>query len=383
MPELTRSVAPQTLHFTPWGLGGAISPEAWIEIARGEMEAMSLPPEVPAEVSGPWEKLQRLYCNGIFDYENFTHVERDAHRVLEIAHKMCFLEHYQRRIPIVVDDRVEIHDVRTFDDVFALLGSGSRKGRPRLQSHPGFDASLNSLMVWARTERYFYGQRNRVTEEMTVVIRNYLFHSEFDLVEAPPEALRTLSCTFQMIRRLWGYDTPSYDLYPGPIRRSPQLLGIGVNGARYVWLALAGMSGAAESERDDLMWYVLMAWENERLSDWTPSFETTTTPVGELWGPGSWEQLEAAVAAHESFWPDDEVEVLDRIFYIRVRGGVVEHARSAEQVTAMPDAADDRWYVVRAELSACSGQSRGPFGGRHLQAGARLVPAVRKRRHPR
>jgi hypothetical protein len=349
MPEFMRSVAPQTLHFTPWGLGGAISPEAWMEIARAEMDAMPLPPEVPPEVGGPWAKLQRLYCSGLFDYEAFTHVARDAHRVLEIALKMCFLEHYQRRIPVTADGRLEVRDVRSFDDVFALLGSGSRKGGHRLQGHPRFDASLNSLMVWAREERYFYGQRNRVREEVTVEIRNYLVHSEFDLVEAPPEALRTLSSLYQMILRLWGYNTPGYDLYPGPIRRSPWLLGVGVNELRYVWLPLAGMSGVPQSERHDLMWYVLLASETERLSEWTPGFATTATPVGPLWGPGSWQQMEAAVAAHESSWCDDEIEVLDRIFYVRVRGGIVEHARSADQLAGVPDAAEDRWYAVRAD----------------------------------
>jgi hypothetical protein len=320
-----------------------------MEIARAEMDAMSLPPEVPPEVSGPWEKLQRLCCNGVFDYENFTHVERDAHRVLEIALNMRLLEHYQRRIPITLDGRVELRDVRTFDDVFALLGSGTRKGGPRLQGHPRFDASLNSLMVWARSERFFYGQRNRVTEEMTVVIRNHLFHSEFDLVEAPPEALRTLSCTYQMIRRLWGYNTPGYDLYPGPIQRSPWLLGVGTSEVRYVWLPLVGMPGVTDAERHDMTWYVVQAWEKERLSEWTPGFETTDTPVGQLWGPGSWQQLEAAVAAHESSWPDDEVEELDRIFYVRVRGGLVEYASSAEQLAGLVDAAGDRWYAVRAD----------------------------------
>jgi hypothetical protein len=289
MPEFMRSVAPQTLHFTPWGLGGAISPEAWMEIARAEMDAMPLPPEVPPEVGGPWAKLQRLYCSGLFDYEAFTHVERDAHRVLEIALKMCFLEHYQRRIPVTADGRLEVRDVRSFDDVFALLGSGSRKAGHRLQGHPRFDASLNSLMVWAREERYFYGQHNRVREEVTVEIRNHLVHSEFDFVEAPPEALRTLSSLYQMILRLWGYNTPGYDLYPGPIRRSPWLLGVGVNELRYVWLPLAGMSGVPPSERHDLMWYVLLASETERLSEWTPALQPRplrSAPCGDR-DPGS------------------------------------------------------------------------------------------------
>jgi hypothetical protein len=349
MSEMLRTVANPTLHFGPWGLGGAMPAERCLELLNEEMAALPLPAEVPAEVSKQWDSLKELYREGLFSYQSFTRVEREAPRILEVALKVRFLEHYRREIPVVVEGVDAIRVVRTFDDVDALFRGRIEGKSVSLAGHPRFNASLTSLLKWARAERYLYGQRNRVREEMTVLIRNHLQHSEFDLIVAPPDALRTMSEIHQMIRRLWCHDTAGRDAYPGPARRSPWVVGFGPREGEGTWFPIDLIPEADTRERENRTWFVVMATDREHPLDWQLGFEVTATPIDPLWGPGSWDAMVDAVSQQGDTWGEDEVEVLDRVFYIRVRNGVVEPSRSEEQLMGLASASGDRWYVVRAD----------------------------------
>ncbi len=95
----------------------------------------------------------------------------------------------------------------------------------------------------------------------------------------------------------------------------------------------------------------MLAYDDERLGYWRPSgVELTTTPINRLWGPGSWDELHAEVDHSASSWPTDAVEILDRLFYIRVRRDQIELPRSAESVRSLRDRdPGERWLVVRAD----------------------------------
>src|SRR5438309_8084728 len=165
MSEMLRTVAKSTLHFGPWGLGGAMPPERCLDLLNEEMAALPLPVNVSADITKQWESLKELYRDGLFSYKNFTRVEREAPRLLEVALKVRFLEHYRREIPIEVNGVGATRVARTFDDVGALFRGRIEGKTVSLAGHPGFNASLASLLKWARSERYFYGQRNRGGEE--------------------------------------------------------------------------------------------------------------------------------------------------------------------------------------------------------------------------
>lgn len=349
MSEMLRAVAKPTLHFGPLGLGGPMPPERCLDLLNEEMAALTLPAEVPTEVRNPWDCLRELYVDGLFAYQNFTRVERDAPRILEVALKVRFLDHYRRAIPVVVARVEAIKSVRTFNDVDALFGGRGGAERITLAGHPRFNASLASMVRWARSEGYFYGQRNRVREEMTVAIRNRLVHSEFDLIVAPPDALRTMSEIYQMIRRLWRHDTPGRDAYPGPARRSPWVVGFGPLEGEGTWFPIELIPEADARERDKRTWFVLMAADREQPLHWRSGFEVTASPIDRLWGPGTWDALVPAVAKQIASWSDDDVEILDRLFYVRVRNGVVEPSRAAKQLVGVTSAPGERWYVVRAD----------------------------------
>jgi hypothetical protein len=320
-----------------------------LELLNEEMAALPLPAEAPAEVSKQWDRLKELYVEGLFSYQNFTRVEREAPRVLEVALKVRFLEHYRREIPIVVDAVEAIRVVRTFDDVDGLFWGRAGGKSISLAGHPRFNASLASLVKWARRERYLYGQRNRVREEMTVVNRNRLQHSEFDLIVAPPDALRTMSEICQMIRRLWWHDTPGRDAYPGPARRSPWIVGFGPLEGEGTWFPIELLAEADTRERENRTWFVVMAADREHPLDWRSGLDMTATPIDPLWGPGPWEAMVDAIRQQRDTWGEDAVEILDRVFYIRARHGMVEPSRSERQLIGLATASEDRWYVVRAD----------------------------------
>ena len=91
--SLAWPVDPGALHFGPLGLGGAMPPEACDELLAAQMAELVLPSDVPGEVASQVEKLKALYRAGLFDYDSFTHAERDAYRVLEATLKARLVSH--------------------------------------------------------------------------------------------------------------------------------------------------------------------------------------------------------------------------------------------------------------------------------------------------
>ncbi len=159
MDALARPVDARGLFFTPLGLGGPIPPDVAQSQAARECDRLRLPASVPAGVSKQFDKVLRLYADGMFAYENYTTASREAYRILEVALKIRFLEHYLVGVPLLRGGTLELVHARNFDDVRARLLRGAR-----LQGHRRFNGSFGALLVWARRERYFFGQRNRTRE---------------------------------------------------------------------------------------------------------------------------------------------------------------------------------------------------------------------------
>lgn len=345
MDMLPRAVDPRGLYFTPLGLGGPMRPEVAQDVIARRCEQLALPAAIPQDIRGEFAKVVRHYADGLFAYDNYTSASREAHRVLEVALKVRFLEHYTAGVPLSVDGAEEIAHPRNFDELRHRL-----KRKEHLRGYRKFNGSLASLMYWARREAYFYGQRNRIRDAMTCKIRNEETHSEFPYVFMPPDTLRRLHLVSEMIARLWGADMPSHAAYPGTIERELMVVGQGpldMEGTQFLLEQLPFVDDDQASERS---WYVVLgAWEEE-LVWWTPEFETTGTPVTRLWGPGKWDELRDAVGRLSPGWRSDTASVVDRTFYVRVVDGAVEPARSAAHVLALRERREDeRWFVVVAD----------------------------------
>lgn len=348
-------------------------PEMSAKLLRESMDALVLPDRIPSDVRAQFDKLKALFCDGLFTYDSFTFADRDSYRVLEVALKVRFLEHYDRQLPITRDDLAETYSVGSFGEVHELLGKRSKDQKVILAGHPKFNASLAGLLRWARTERYLYGQRNRLREGATLSLRNDMQHTEHDLLLMPPDAQRSVHHTFEMICRLWGYDPVPPMTYPGLARRLPCVVGLGPLEGEAIWCPLDHPeSGAKDPDADNRTWYVVLAFDDEHLGYWRPSgMEFTTTPVRLLWGPGSWNDLRVEVAHSASSWPTDAVEILDRLFYVRVRGDQIDLPRSAEHVRALRDRdRNERWFVVRADGPGDAlGHVRDTVAGSHPRQG--------------
>jgi len=213
MEALNRPVDPRSLHFGPLGLGGAMPADLQERLLREEMDALQLGEAVPAPVRSQFGKLRALYGSGLHSYESFTHAEREAYRVLEVALKIRFLEHYENQVPVTTDGKARLIECRRVDDLSPLLSS--RRRGDGVVGHPSFDGSFAALLRWARAEGYFYGQFNRIREMIAPRMRNEIQHSEFDYLTMPPNVLWRIGLYFQWIQKLWGYLTTGANAYPG------------------------------------------------------------------------------------------------------------------------------------------------------------------------
>ncbi len=348
MSELARQVDERTLHFGPWGFGGAMPAQDRLSLLHVEMGELELGDRVPGSVRSQWAKLQRTYVDGLFIYEHFTAAERDAYRVLEIALKARFLEHYEYRIPLDVADKREIVEVRSFE---AFRGRvAHRRGDTVLPDHPRFNGSFAALIHWARREGLFFGQVNRIREAATVRLRNSLLHCEHDTLLMPPDTARTLGLHYQWIQRLWGYHTPGGKSYPGSFERTPWIVGFEPLTGESTWFPIERSEWAMETRREGMEWFVVLATDREHLADWRLGLESTGTPVDRIWGPGSWEDLPAEVAANGAQWATDRVTVLDRLFFIRQTPMGLDVARRASAVRTLKERDPaERWSVIRAD----------------------------------
>ena len=346
MSALPREVDPRGLSFTPYGLGGPMPPAVAVDVLARACELLTPPAAVPQEVRSQFGKVLRLYADGLFTYDNFTIASREAHRVLEVALKVRFLEHYAGGVPLVVNGEPQVRPLGTFEALRPAL----IKERARLAGYRRFNGSLASLLHWARGERYLYGQRNRVREWATRQIRNYELHSEFNAVHMPPDTVRTLRLVSEMIARLWDADMPSRTVYPGTIERIPMVIGQGPQQMEGTQFALDQLPDVTDELAGKRVWYVVLGNWNEDLMSWVPDIETTTSPVTGLWGPGSWDALHETASLLASTWRPDAVQTVDRDFYVRSHQGAVDYARSAEQVRALRGSLpDERWFVIVAD----------------------------------
>jgi hypothetical protein len=175
-------------------------------------------------------------------------------------------------------------------------------------------------------------------------------HTEHDVGTMPPDTLRTLHHVYEIICRIWDHDPRHSRSYPDPMRRIPQILGLGPQPGEATWFRPESMAVAHDRDRDGRAWYVVLAVDGEHVPDWEEGVERTYTPIRRIWGPGSWWELKAHYAESASSWPHDEVMTLDRVFFVRVVRGAVEVPRTAGQVRELQDRdAAERWLVIKAD----------------------------------
>ncbi|MBZ3904465.1 hypothetical protein [Streptomyces griseiscabiei] len=349
-----QAVDRRVLHFTPFGLGGAMRPEDAAEHQQRLISNLVLADDVAEATLQKFQQLRTCYSQGLLCYELFTLVADVAKLTLEQALRDRFVAHHGGTITVRGRSQIEQEiTCTTYPDFFEQYrkadGSKIRMGSSRAWT--GFNGMLDGLLLWARREGLLRGQRNRGIERAQKALRNLTAHGTFHLL-SPVDAYRDLSDLAEIINHLWGHSTPGGRLYPAPITRD--VVAISWNSTT-VHAAHAAYLVHQQPEEDDDFTYVLaraVFWPGERedphLMEYDARNATTRYPAQYLWGPGSRAE---AIAWFERDGPEpDCCDTLDQIFVIRVHGGRI-HLPMYPGVGAALHTPEQQgaWYAIRAD----------------------------------
>lgn len=361
----------RALHFTPWGLGAPMQPEANAEYLQKVLATLDLAPQVAEGTQRSFDRLRGMVPYGILNYEIFTAVADLALLTIEQALRDRFLD-YHRGTVMFVDPTGADREfpVTGYDDVCRLAqkkgkANGKAIAAAKKASTPipslwelrvaggsmRFDGMLASLREWARRLGLLRGQRNRGIEGALTKLRNFVAHPGGYNLGTPVDALSMLSDLAEIINQLWGQRTPGGRLYPAPVHRD--VTAFAWRGGDFFSMLAENVQHATDLDEGYQYAIVRAVAAGPRsdlhLPQFDPLFETTSYPVDLLWGPGTRAQ---AAAWLETNRPEpDEFDHLDRLVALRADGGQLSMPMRPEVAAGLSaEEQRGRWYLVRADF---------------------------------
>lgn len=286
-----------------------------------------------------------MHLHGLPEYQFFTAASQLAALAIEQALGERFVEFYGGTIPLTTKNgNAEAKQVSLFSEL--------REHLQRTNCHLAvigverFTASPKQLFAWARTQGLLDGQRSRHREAALIKLRNSAAHPERHLV-TPIDSGRSIRLLGELINRLWGESTCSTGSYPGPIDREV-LLFIRSRDQSTSIGPLAAFD-LAEVPMETRCWIILAVRSDRELHRLDPAIENTLFPVSVLAGPCS--PAEASSWLAENEYLANRVNWIDRIFYLRVTGSVVDPPRNQRQAIDL-DETSGEWHLVKADFPA-------------------------------
>lgn len=361
-----REVDETTLRFSPWGLGGKLAPADSAAYLAELMSHAQLADAVPEDVRLSFERVRTAFMYGLLDYDLFSAAYSLGHLVLEGALRTRFITYYENAVPVLRDGAKDVLSASSFADYYAELRRSRKRGQKlRLAAEPPetLPQGYPDLYAWARRRGLLIGQRNVGVFGSIVRLRNYIAHPEGHMVDMPPSVFRFLRDLTEIVNKLWGYDTEGGRLFPGPVTRWARAAALAPDGHGAVTFgSLAQVR--AEADRDDWTYAVYLAVAEEELTTigaptpggigfaHTPGFQMTNYPAQLLWGPGARNELLAVLDGFSDVDPADQVEFLDRCFYIRATAaGGIEFPRAPHDVCGLElNDESASWHVLRADF---------------------------------
>jgi hypothetical protein len=354
-----------TLRFNSWGFGGRLEPEESATYLTDLLSHATLAHVVPEDVRLSYDRVRNVFMHGLLDYDLFSAAYSLGHMVLEGALRARFISYYPNGLPIRRNGVSDLLTVRGFAEYYDWLVSQKRRDKLQLDTEPPepLPRGYSALYEWARRRELLVGQRNVGVFGSIVTARNHLAHPEGHAVDMPPGVFRFLRDLSEIVNRLWGVDTQGGRLFPGPVSRWARAAAVAPDGdASLTFGSLPQVRD--ESHHQGWNYCVYLAAREEELVTiggphrsgagfaHLPGFQTTAYPMELLWGPGAGPELVASLAEFSDQHPMDEVQFLDRTFYIRqVNGGAIEFPRDRRDVLAAElDDASATWFVVCADF---------------------------------
>lgn len=352
--EDLRAADERTLHFTPYGLGGAMRPEDALAFQQRVIERYELAPEVAHGTRQRFEQLRSVYAYGLLCYDLFTVVRDAALLVVEQALRDRFVDFHDGTVCFRdgtgTEHNVAISGYADFYEKYKQLG-GRRIPMGPSRRFTGFNGTLDGLYRWARREGLLRGQRNRGREKTKARMRNHVAHPSGYHLFTPVEASQALGDLAEIINHLWGHTTPGGRLYPAPVPHSIVAIG---------WRAASGQTMVCRAENlavssEDAFEYVLVRAvfspgeaEDPNLMEFDSRFETTAYPADLLWGPGT--RAEALAWLTENNPASSTCDYLDRVFLIRHHDGHLSLPMRPAIAAGLPThRRTGTWYAVRAD----------------------------------
>jgi hypothetical protein len=363
----------RTLSFNPLGLGGRMRPEDSAEFQQQVIARYELVPAVAEGTRQSFDQLREIFGYGVLCYDIFTVINDHALLVFEQALRDRFIEFHQGKVTFV-DPRAGTEKELAADRYEQVYEFVSRNRTWKLRVGPGpetmaFNGTLGGLREWARTMGFLRGQRNRAVEQAIARLRNHVAHPSSYHLTTPVDAANTISDLAEIVNHLWGSPTPGGRLYPAPIRRtivhlmwneetSEVMSGLAAPGPVPAGQEHDGAKGERQGADREIHgdqgqdgWTHLLVrgvphdWD---LLHFDARYETARYPAEWLWGPGSGHDAMAWLAREQP--PDDEVDVLDRIFLLRYHAPLLYLPRNPDLAASVID--DEKpgiWYLIRAD----------------------------------
>jgi len=350
----------RTLHFNPIGLGGRMRPEDSAEFQQQLVARHDLVPAVADGTRQSFEQLRTIYAYGVLCYDIFTMVHDHALLVFEQALRDRFIDFHRGKVTFVGPRTGQTEELAAerYEQVYDFV-SRHRNWKLRIGDGPetmNFNGMLFGLREWARRMKLLRGQRNRGIEQAITNLRDLVAHPTSYSLTTPVDAASAISDLAEIINQLWGSATPGGRLYPAPVRRTIVALRWNADGSEVMSAVVeqgadAGQDAPDSSDREADDWTYVMVrgvphdWD---LLHFDAKYETARYPSEWLWGPGNACEAMAWLACEQP--PDDEVDVLDRIFLLRYHDDVLYLPQSPDIAASVAEGEKPgTWFLVRAD----------------------------------
>jgi hypothetical protein len=299
-----------------------------------------------------YERVRKLYCYGLFEYELSTVARDQAVLLLELALRERVVTLYGGRVALVSLKSAPGKIVQSddFEVVYKVVARGGWTVKPRSGALFGngqnadFKGGLPHLLRWARQEKLITGQRAAFIEPLWAKERIWAAHPHYHL-GGPGEAALTINDVGEFINRLWGHRTKGGRLYPAPVERTTKVVAWNDGGSSIT--AMPPGCVPEFNQPGDWTFIVLLAGpDDDRIFTFDARYERTQFPADLLWGPSDKQGTVVWLTEHGAV--TDECDSDNQLLAVQATDGKTYLPRRHGVALGLdPHRRTGTWYLLR------------------------------------